>query len=478
MGTEIDPSQAKYWFKKAIEMGNIESKFRLAELLEDNSHRQARKLILEIISNTHLLSPYQKVKLAKMMYDQRFGLQRDGDTIFTLCTQANDHRWLGICYDDGLGVKPNYTKAREHFECAIEEARSSGKSVDSEIFHRLGLIYFKGKEVLQNNDQAVFYLEKAVQGGNLNAMSTLAHIVEKGWENVKPDSQKAMELYTQAAQAGDMIGQYNLGFFYANERNNQEARFWLEKAQNQGYHLSKDILLLLNLFDDKKPEPQTIQELITLLSTEASFSHNMIIQTISKLLPYILDISDQKLQKSFKKQLEALLIPISEDKDIFLSGCAGYLLIYLESVSKISEEVSNSPQKQDNVSLEIQEAMERRKIEKLREKEIKQRAYLEKIRTKNIPSVEITQEIKNLKNSFTPRQIEELEEFINHKGVVKTQELSKILSILDAQRTANGYKIEIGDIITTFHTQHGRDSNVVDPAIVKSIKAGLKESGI
>ncbi|WP_201576018.1 tetratricopeptide repeat protein [Psychrobacter sp. H8-1] len=102
---------------------------------------------------------------------------------------------------------------------------------------RLGTMYVKGDEVLQDYDKAVYWYEKAAEQGDAAAQIGLGMSYYSG-EGVPQNSTKAAEFFESAAEQGLADAQHNIAIMYSNGvgvRQNYNTAFkWYEKAANQG----------------------------------------------------------------------------------------------------------------------------------------------------------------------------------------------------------------------------------------------------
>lgn len=89
--------------------------------------------------------------------------------------------------------------------------------------------------VLQNSNEKISQLlyEKAARSNNDEVLLLLGNKYQ--WKNPT----KAVEYYKRSAELGNVEGQYQIGraYLYGNgvQKNNAQARLWLEKAANNGH---------------------------------------------------------------------------------------------------------------------------------------------------------------------------------------------------------------------------------------------------
>jgi uncharacterized protein len=107
---------------------------------------------------------------------------------------------------------------------------------------QLGMAYYNGRGVKENEKLAVELLTKSANQGNVEAMLQLGNAFTFGNDTVKlvadPDVEAA-RWYFKAASAGNADAQYTLGLLFMAgkgvERNDKEATAWMQKAAKQGH---------------------------------------------------------------------------------------------------------------------------------------------------------------------------------------------------------------------------------------------------
>ena len=104
---------------------------------------------------------------------------------------------LGLAYYQGSGVKQDNEKALDYFHQADQLG-------DFKAARYLGLCYENGTGVVQDNVQAVYWYQKAAANGDITGTCYLGRMYELG-KGVKQDYAKAMELYLKSAERGDKI---------------------------------------------------------------------------------------------------------------------------------------------------------------------------------------------------------------------------------------------------------------------------------
>jgi len=102
----------------------------------------------------------------------------------------------------------------------------------------LGDRYSEGVGVNKNDKRAAELYTLAANLGDINAQFDLGYMYANG-QGVPEDCKRALELYTLAAEQGSMDAQFNIGGMYVQgmgvERSLNKAKQWLTKAANQGH---------------------------------------------------------------------------------------------------------------------------------------------------------------------------------------------------------------------------------------------------
>jgi uncharacterized protein len=120
--------------------------------------------------------------------------------------RAEAQFYLGVMYDGGFGVAPNYQEAVRWYTQAAEGDEPAAQ-------FNLALMYEHGHGVTQDYQKAVRWYRSAAHGGNLTAQLILATMYEQG-NGVLQDYAQAMEWYRKAAEAGNPIAMNSLGVMY------------------------------------------------------------------------------------------------------------------------------------------------------------------------------------------------------------------------------------------------------------------------
>jgi TPR repeat protein len=120
---------------------------------------------------------------------------------------------------------------------------------NSQAQFRLGMMYFQGQGVPEDEKLAVYWFKKAATQGNANAMFELGNVYLLGRQAalLVPDPDREAALwYFQAASAGHAEAQYHLGLLFLAGKgvvdSRKEAANWFRKAAAQGHPEAKRAL--------------------------------------------------------------------------------------------------------------------------------------------------------------------------------------------------------------------------------------------
>ena len=124
----------------------------------------------------------------------------------------------------------------ENIRVKIEKDAQKG---NPKAQYDLGVIYaLGGKDVIVDNHKALEWLNKAVDQKYPKAMCGLGTMYAEG-RGVERNPERAVKLFTAAAEAGVAEAQYNLGVAHSHgvgvRRSNEEAAMWYHRAAEQGF---------------------------------------------------------------------------------------------------------------------------------------------------------------------------------------------------------------------------------------------------
>lgn len=148
---------------------------------------------------------------------------------------------LGSCYDRADGIALNRQEAFNLFKKAADMGDMLAK-------YNLGLYYSRGYCGEQDNALAIRLLEQAL---NIDkkfgpAYLTLAQIYENGGAGIEINLEKAYSSWLQLANLGDSNGQYNVGRYHwqaiGRPRDISKAKYYYLLSANQGNLMAMDNL--------------------------------------------------------------------------------------------------------------------------------------------------------------------------------------------------------------------------------------------
>ncbi len=142
---------------------------------------------------------------------------------------------LGQCYRDGNGVEKDDEKAFQFFL----QACTAG---DEHSFSELAECYMSGKGTAVDMSAAISWLQKGSDSGDTVSQYNLARLFETGAEGVAPNTKRAYELYSLAAERNDPDALYRLSVCLFHGRgvynNISDAMRRVSKAAMQGNALA------------------------------------------------------------------------------------------------------------------------------------------------------------------------------------------------------------------------------------------------
>ena len=137
---------------------------------------------------------------------------------------------LGMLYDLGAGVVENKQKAFELY------TKSANKIAGAQ--YNLAHMYFYGKHVNQDYDEAKNWYSKASQQGHMESLAMLGAIAQYGYCG-EEDLSGAIEMFKFAAEGGSYTAQGYLGACYFHgdgvEKDYAKAAKLLQEAAIEGF---------------------------------------------------------------------------------------------------------------------------------------------------------------------------------------------------------------------------------------------------
>lgn len=269
-----DFKQAEYWYRQSISKGNADAAYELAVMwkkhnLRDNADIDALSLILKSANSNQQKS----IKYAARNFAKNNETSHAVYWYQTLADKYNEREaydYLAMAYlknaqqnSEKFPKKSmeNYKNAQRHgsdkgdLVLAIWDEQSelisglSDERIREEYIHLKGL--FGGRQphleqnlytYLLNHNIDTSKVIKSDKHDNIlqSAQSLMARIDDK--KNI----QKAFVMYKKAADLGIVEGQFQTGLMYARgigvQKNMDMAKFWLEKAEKNGYPFALETL--------------------------------------------------------------------------------------------------------------------------------------------------------------------------------------------------------------------------------------------
>ena len=255
-GVPRDDKLAFKWYTKAAQMGDAIAQNNLATMLRlgkpyAKNLPLAAQWFLQSAMQGNMRAQYNLAT----MYRTGDGIQKnEAEAVRWYSFAANQgdmyaQNALGYMYRKGIGVEQNIQTSLDWYRRAAEqghvpsqmtialmyelgEAGAAGgineaftwyvhaaEQGNERAMHRLGYLYESGPKadgsgVAQDYKEAFNWYKRAVEEKNYTpSMVALASLYELG-KGVKPNPQKAMELYQKAADAGDPYAQMRLAAMY------------------------------------------------------------------------------------------------------------------------------------------------------------------------------------------------------------------------------------------------------------------------
>ena len=247
LGIEKNEAEAVKWYTKSAEQGDIRSKKRLygynlakKEEIKKltvliNCYKTEKInnivfLIKEYIFNKEMLKYYTIINNLDKC-DDKFeqGFIKKVNEIAKL-GNAKAQILLGRCYEIGIGVKKDENEAVKWCQKAAEQGLAVAQ-------YNLAKFYLSGIGVLKNNAEAFKWYKKAAEQGNVEAQYNLANCYFNGI-GVYKSIKEAFKWYREAAEQGFAEAQNKLGYYYKNgygvSYDNIETVRWYKKAAEQG----------------------------------------------------------------------------------------------------------------------------------------------------------------------------------------------------------------------------------------------------
>jgi len=242
-GVEQSYSKALVLYEKAADQGDPDAAYGLACLYENGdgvvvqSYTKAAALFTSLVDLGHV---HAMVNLA-LLYRDGQGVAQSSTKAVEFLTMAADEGHVGAMYSlgnlyrEGQGVAQSTELAHEWFE-KFEKAAEQGDH--NSTIYNLGHLYRDGTGVTQSFTKAFELYTTAAQKGNIRAMYDLGNCFRDG-RGVTQSFKTAIELYTKAAEKGEVDSMVSLGALYLRGQGVAQSykltREWWTKAASQGH---------------------------------------------------------------------------------------------------------------------------------------------------------------------------------------------------------------------------------------------------
>lgn len=239
----FDEAKARFWGNKAIECDNPDGYYVLGELYATNGHGS---LALEMYQKGASLGSQDCME--ELAYGYYFGLcagmtaeDIDQDKAFEIVRRVD--------WDDehtlALGILADYYLDREgcpdeavkcHERILKEDSESYGSKLE------LAKILRNYEECLDYHRAYELFLDVADNGYNAGEAMNFLGLMFYNGEGVDQNERKAIEWFEKAAAKGNVTAMYNLGMVCKNNEDMVHAQVWFGKAAGEGHEDAQEQL--------------------------------------------------------------------------------------------------------------------------------------------------------------------------------------------------------------------------------------------
>lgn len=232
-GVTKDEVEAVRWYRKAAEQGYADAQNNLGVMYEYGTG--VTKNDIEAIHwyrKAEGAGNDQAFKNLELMYSQGRGVSNEETNIFSRLeafayqNNVNAELDLAMMYAYGRGVAKNEAEAEKWLRRAsdngstkaqetlkklkirkFEDAKQQANAGDANAQNSLGLLYAKGADVTEDDNEAVRWFRKAADQGNADAQNNLGWMYANGRGGVTKDEAEAVRWYRKAAEQGNTNAQ-------------------------------------------------------------------------------------------------------------------------------------------------------------------------------------------------------------------------------------------------------------------------------
>lgn len=218
MGVPVDYAEALRLFKISSAKGNAWAYNNLGNL-----HRHGQGVPKDTVmaaqyyrSGADLGNGSAQATLADMFRTGE-GVEKNGDLAFQWAQKSSKQNFgagwymLGLLYRDGMGVRQDTSMAIESFKRAIDPSVTYRAFT---AYANLSSLYYLGKGVPMNWDEAAKWAEEGVKYNNRESKQMLASILAQGTSKIPVNSGRAFQLAQAAYNQGQSSSAELLGWFY------------------------------------------------------------------------------------------------------------------------------------------------------------------------------------------------------------------------------------------------------------------------
>jgi TPR repeat protein len=221
------PEQAERWYRQAAEAGHAEAQFAMATCQQSDpaaAPLEAFHGYARAAAQGHARAQHA---LAEQLHSATDRLQR---ALLQAAAEAGvaQAQWaLGEAYAHGDGVEQDWFLACKYYQQAADQGHA-------EALCALGICLSEGFGVKRDMARAFTCFEQAAAQGDPRAQWKLGALYAAGLPGVPADTKQATLLCKRAAQAGYAPAQATFGTLFAQAQKYERAALWWEKAALQG----------------------------------------------------------------------------------------------------------------------------------------------------------------------------------------------------------------------------------------------------
>jgi TPR repeat protein len=257
---ERSHKQAKVWFKKAAEQGDVRAQFALANSYEQSEVSKAIPWFERAAAQGHVQAQYElgerlligngldRDRLAALALLSRSSVQGSSKAQLTLAEMLNESAKdladtlivraaasgeaqaqcaMGDRYRRGIGVTQNWFEATRWYQLAAEQGNAQAQCA-------LAGCFAEGRGVKKDLAIAFLWYEKAAAQDLPQAQWNLGELYATGLPGIEADPKKATMLCKRAANAGFAPARATLAALFAKAKKHDRAFHWWSLAADQG----------------------------------------------------------------------------------------------------------------------------------------------------------------------------------------------------------------------------------------------------